>query len=98
MGLRSPDGKPTESQPLVFDFVIVAGAFPAMERLLAGILSAPIEQAGLKVKAAELARVIVFGMKGFKDVAKDGKEMRKMIAAHVAIVTAALQPMRGKKG
>jgi AcrR family transcriptional regulator len=94
MVLANPDAKD------MFDigFAPVLETYLAFERLLAGILSAPIEQAGLKLKAAELARVIVFGMKGFKDVAKNGKEMRKMIATHVAVVTAALQPTRGKKG
>jgi hypothetical protein len=46
---------------------------------------------------AELARVVVFGMKGFKDIAKDGKEMSRMIATQTAVVTAALQPSQGKR-
>lgn len=85
--LANPDSKD------MFDvgFPPVLESYFAFEELLADILRESIELSGLKVKAPELARTIVFGMKGFKDVAKDGKEMRRMIAALIEMVTAALK-------
>jgi AcrR family transcriptional regulator len=94
MALANPDAKD------MFDigFTPVLKSYLAFENLLTDIIRKPIEQAGLSVKAADVARVIVFGMKGFKDIAKDGKEMRKMIAAQTAVVTAALRPLQSERG
>src|ERR1700692_301931 len=68
MALANPDAKD------MFDigFTPVLKSYLAFENLLTDITRKPIEQAGLSVKAADVARVIVFGMKGFKDIAKDG--------------------------
>ncbi|WP_454731795.1 MULTISPECIES: TetR/AcrR family transcriptional regulator [Cupriavidus] len=94
MVLANPDAKD------MFDigFPPVLESYFAFEELLADILGTSVELSGLKVKAPELARVIVFGMKGFKDVAKDGKEMRRMIAALIETVTAALKSSDAQGG
>jgi AcrR family transcriptional regulator len=94
MVLANPDAKD------MFDigFTPVLKSYLAFEHLLTDIIRKPVEQAGLSVKAADVARLIVFGMKGFKDIAKDGKEMRKMIAAQTAVVTAALRPSQSERG
>ena len=40
VGLRSPDGKPTEQQPLVFDFAMMTGGFLANDPALARLYEA----------------------------------------------------------
>jgi hypothetical protein len=62
---------------------------PVFEQLLAELLRRPLNRAKLDVQADELARVIVFGIQGFKDIARDGAEMRRLIGAQVAVVVAA---------
>lgn len=85
--LSHPDSKD------MFDvgFRPILEGYIAFEELLTDIMSAAIEPSGLKVTASELARVIVSGMKGFKDVAKDGNEMCTMIATLIEVVACALK-------
>ena len=45
-------------------------------------------------EAVDLAETIVFAIKGFKEIARDGADMRRMIGVQVAIVAAAM----GRKG
>jgi AcrR family transcriptional regulator len=61
-------------------FAPVRKSYAAFEEILAGILDEPLSKTGLDVQPLELARTIVFGMKGFKDIARNGAEMRRMIA------------------
>ena len=78
----------------VFDirFESVREGYAAFEALLIEILSEPLTEAKLDVSASDLARVLVFGIKGFKDVARDGAEMRVMVRALTTVVSAALRP------
>jgi AcrR family transcriptional regulator len=75
-------------------FASVCNGFSAFETLLTEMLSEPLSQSALNVNAGELARTIVFAIKGFKEIARDGAEIRRMIRVHVAVVAAALQPTR----
>ena len=71
-------------------FAPVRQGYAAFEELLAELLREPLSRAKLDVQADELARVIVFGIKGFKDIAHDGADMRRLIGAQVAVVVAAV--------
>jgi AcrR family transcriptional regulator len=77
-------------------FAPVREGYAAFEELIAGLLREPLGRAGLDVQADELARVIVFSTKGFKDVARDGADMRRMIGVQVALISVALG--RGAEG
>jgi hypothetical protein len=44
------------------------------------------------VPAQELARVILYGIKGFKEIARDVADMRLMVRALITTVSAALCP------
>ena len=84
---ENPDAKD------MFDvaFEPVRDAYDVFEALIADLLSEPLAQVSCGVQAHDLARVITFGMKGFKDTAKDSADIRRMIATLVAIVSAALE-------
>lgn len=79
----------------VFDlgFGVVCESYAAFEALLVEIVREPVSVAGLTLAPEELAHVIVSAIKGFKDMARDGAEVRRMIAAQVAVVAAALRPL-----
>ncbi|HLY87559.1 MAG TPA: TetR/AcrR family transcriptional regulator [Acetobacteraceae bacterium] len=71
-------------------FGAVCAGYGAFEEVLAELVAEPLAAAGLTMTAAELAHVLVFAIKGFKDIARDGVEIRRMITMQVAIVAAAL--------
>ena len=53
------------------------------------ILREPLGQANLAIEAEELARIIAFSIKG---TARNGADMRRLIAAQTAVVAAAIAP------
>ncbi|GAA4331907.1 hypothetical protein GCM10023144_21160 [Pigmentiphaga soli] len=73
-----------------FGFPPVREGCLAFEELIAGILSEPLRHTELKIAARQLARAIVFGMTGFKHIARDGQEMRQLIDTQIGVVSAAL--------
>lgn len=75
-------------------FASVCNGFSAFGDLLTEIISAPLAESGLGIAAKDLAETIVFAIKGFKEIARDGADMRRMIGVQVAIVAAAI----GRKG
>lgn len=77
-------------------FKSVCDSYSAFEDLLVEIVREPLRTSGLKISARDLAHVIAFAIRGFKDTAKDGKEVRRMILAQVTLVSEALTPSRRK--
>src|SRR5271170_4731673 len=75
-------------------FASVCNGLSAFGDLLTEIISTPLAESGLGIAASDLAQTIVFAIKGFKETARDGTDMRRMIGVQVAIVSAAL----GRKG
>ena len=70
---------------------------PALERaydklrvLLAQMLAAPVAASPLKVEAAELARTLLASTRGFKLVAADAQDLRRLVALQVRLLAAAL--------
>ncbi len=59
-------------------------------RVLTELLSEGMVGSKLKVRPSQLARNLTFAMRGFKEAAIDGAEMRKMIALEVDTVLAAI--------
>jgi AcrR family transcriptional regulator len=85
--LANPDAK--DMFDLCFD--PVKDIYAEFEEILAGILREPLSQADLAIEAEELAHIIVFSIKGFKETARDGAEMRRLIAAHMAVIAAGIE-------
>src|ERR1700740_949880 len=59
-------------------FTSVCGGYSAFEELRGEIIKEPLRESGLSIQAKELAHGIAFAIKGFKDIARDSKEMRRM--------------------
>ena len=57
----------------------------------AELLDAPLKRSSLDLSPADVARTIVFAMRGFKDAATSGVEMRELIADHVKLAAAAIE-------
>lgn len=76
----------------VFDlgFKAVCSGYQVFEDQLADILGNAVDRSALDLSSADIARSIVYALKGFKDIATDSADLRTLIATHVAIVSAAL--------
>lgn len=72
-------------------FKSVCTAYEGFAEVLAGILDEPARRSRLKLSPADIARTIVFAMKGFKDTAATGDEIREMIRIHSTLVAAAVE-------
>jgi AcrR family transcriptional regulator len=73
-------------------FKSVCRGYDAFAKLLADILDEPLRRSQLHLSSEEVARTIVFAMKGFKDTATSGDELREMVAIHATLVAAATEP------
>ncbi len=72
-------------------FVPVKQMYSDLEAFLADLLRDPVAASKLKTTPAELARVLIFAMRGFRDIAEDGAHMRRLIALQVDVVLASLK-------
>ena len=82
----------------IFDlrFKAVCDSYAAFEELLVELIGEPLRQTGLDVQATELARAIGYSMKGLKDLARDGADIRRMIDTLITAVAAGLDPSPAK--
>jgi AcrR family transcriptional regulator len=72
-------------------FKSVCAGYDKFGALLAELLDAPLKRSSLDLSPADAARIIVFAMRGFKDAATSGAEMRELIANHIKLAAAALE-------
>ncbi len=72
-------------------FAPVREMYAVFQIFIAELVSSAMAGSGLNTTPEALARILVFAMRGFEETAKDGKDMRQMIAMHVEIVLAALR-------
>jgi AcrR family transcriptional regulator len=72
-------------------FKSVCAGYDKFGALLAELLDAPLKRSSLALSPADVARTIVFAMRGFKDAATSGAEMRELIANHVELTAAAIE-------
>jgi AcrR family transcriptional regulator len=71
-------------------FGSVCAGYGEFEKQLADIVAQAAKQSSLGIPAAMIARSMVFALRGFKDTAKDGADMRELIRVHIALVAGAL--------
>lgn len=78
----------------IFDlrFKVVCDSYAAFEELLVEIIDEPLRRTRLDVRPGELARAIGSSMKGLKDLAVDGADIRRMIDTLITVVAAGLDP------
>jgi len=65
-------------------------AYVKLQMCLADLLQDSVKASGLKATADEIARTLMSAMRGFKLVATDSKDLRRLIALQVALVSSAL--------
>ncbi len=82
--LANPDVRDMTGLPAV------RKSYARFEACLTDILREAAGQSGLGATAADLARVIVSAMQGFKQTARSAEEMRHLIAVQVLMVERAL--------
>ncbi len=64
--------------------------YTAFIAFVSDLLAGPLKKASIETTPEELARNLVFSMRGLKETATDGDHMRRMIALQVDLVLAAL--------
>lgn len=81
---------PDASDMFELGFASVCRGYEGFGTLLEEVLREPVSRSRITQPAHEVARVMVYAIKGFKDIAKDGEDIRRLIATQVAVVAAAL--------
>lgn len=76
------------------EFAVVGEVFDRFQAFVAGLIAGAVAASGVDATAAELARGLVFAMRGFLETASDGTDMRRLIAVQVTLLVAALTPAR----
>jgi AcrR family transcriptional regulator len=72
-------------------FKSVCAGYDRFGELLAELFDEPLLRSSLKLTPADIARTLVFAMRGFKDIAASGDEMRRLIEIHVKLVACAIE-------
>ena len=86
MTKANPDAKDVFN----LDFAPVRKMYASLESFWADLLREGVADSKLKTTPEELARLLIFSMRGFKDIAKDAAHMRRLIALQVDVVLASL--------
>ncbi len=71
-------------------FAPVQEIYLKFQTLLAELLEGPAAASALGVKPALLARLVTYAMRGFRETASNGRDMRRLIALQVSLLLAAL--------
>jgi AcrR family transcriptional regulator len=72
----------------MFDLSIppVRAMYKRLENFLVELIRPGLAGSKLKTDPEELASILIFGMRGFKDIARDATHMRSLIALQVEVV------------
>jgi AcrR family transcriptional regulator len=65
-------------------FPAVRKVYEDFQLLVADLIRDQVRSAGIADEPEALARCLVFGMRGLRETARNGKDMRRLIAVHVA--------------
>ena len=71
-------------------FPAVRQVYARFEAFVAGLISGAVARSGLQATPAELARTLVYGMRGLRDAAADVEDMRRLVRLHVVTFAGAL--------
>lgn len=67
-------------------FPPVREVYDKLQRFIADLLADAVGRSGLRTTPDQVARLIVASMRGFKEVAKDGADIRRMLALHISLL------------
>ncbi len=79
------------------NFAPVREVYGRFQELIAEIIAEAVVTSGIHATAPELARTLVFAMRGFKYTATSFADMRRLIALQVSLLIAALNTHHGRK-
>jgi len=95
-GYELVQAHPDAADMFDLSFKSVCAGYDQFGELLAEILDEPLGRSRLELSPADAARTIVFAMRGFKDIATSGAEMRRLIEIHVKLIAGAIEPKSGR--
>jgi AcrR family transcriptional regulator len=85
------------ANPATQDLLALEGPIPGLEHAyiklqlyVACLLEGPLKSSGFRATASEIARALVSAIRALKLEATDGKDFRRMMALHIALVCASL--------
>ena len=73
-------------------FPPVREVYEKLQRVIAELLADSVRRSGLRTTPDQVARIIVASMRGFKEVAKDGADIRRMLSLQISILVRGLDP------
>ncbi len=85
--LTNPDSKDLWD----LSFAPVREIYAEFQALIAELLAEPVAASTLDASSEELARALTFSMRGLEETAKDGADMRRLIALQVTLVLRAIE-------
>ena len=71
-------------------FPAVRQAYANFETLVAEMIAAEVERSGIGASPNEIARTLVYGMRGMRDAASDTQDLRRMIEIHIQMIVRAI--------
>jgi AcrR family transcriptional regulator len=72
-------------------FSSVRQVYANFQNLVADLIADGVARSGQQAAPSEIARTLVYSMRGFRDAAADVEDMRRMISIHVRTVARALE-------
>ena len=73
-------------------FPAVRQVYARFEDLVAGLIAQAATTSGIDATPRELARVLVYGMRGLLSTAADVEDMRRLVSMQVAVLVRAIKP------
>jgi len=72
-------------------FIPVQQMYAEFQVLLAALLAEPVAASSMRATPEELARVLAFAMRGFRETVADEQDVRRLIALQVSLLLTALE-------
>ena len=69
----------------------VRAVYERLQRFIADLLADAVRRSGLRATPDQVARLIVASMRGFKEAARDGTDIRHMLALHISLLLRGLR-------
>ena len=74
-------------------FPVVQEVYGHFQALVAELIADQVRRSGIDARPDELARTLIYGLRGLRETAADGTDMRRLITVLVDIVMRAIAPM-----
>ena len=70
----------------------VREVYEKLQRFIAGLLADSVRRSGLRTTPDQVARILIASMRGYKEVAKDGADIRRMLSLQISLLMRGLEP------